>query len=309
MAASRLPAVLCYLLLTTISVSFAAPPCPSSPSILIVMLWPLLAIAADLSHCRVAAAPPQRPLVIDGGGGGEIAADAGWIDPRILGGQMLDFTTKTRGEPLNVIISGASDPFVLTDEGFKAYASSIGYAAECMGMHIGNIHLANLGDGDGRKPEGLLFRQHYRVPRWGTCWESLAGGQHFRAWKQNGTEGNTGAWFLGASKEEDSRRHHTIVANGYNLGRDWLVEQALVASASSTSVWVPYEDLSPETMRVLLRTEPGWPWPGTGGERLQWRAEVQWEWGLLEPGKKGVNHGIAQDGRTAVLTILRVPSD
>lgn len=61
----------------------------------------------------------------------------------------------------------------------------------------GHIHLANLGDGDGRKPEALLFRQHYRVPGWGTCWESIAGGHHFRAWRQNGTEGNSGAWFLG----------------------------------------------------------------------------------------------------------------
>jgi hypothetical protein len=47
------------------------------------------------------------------------------------------FTTKTRGEPLNVIISGASDPFVLTDEGFMAYVGSIGYARECMGLHMG----------------------------------------------------------------------------------------------------------------------------------------------------------------------------
>ncbi|KAF7298723.1 hypothetical protein MIND_00819800 [Mycena indigotica] len=239
-------------------------------------------------------------------------AGRGWIDPRPGGGQMLDFTTKTRGEPLNVIISGASDPFVLTDEGFTLYASSIGYAPECMGMHIGNLHLANLGDGNGRKSEELLFRQHYRMPRWGTCWESLAGGQHFRAWKQNGTDGNTGAWFIGASKEEDSTRHHTIVARGYDLGRDWLVEQALAASASDASFWVPYEHLGEQALRALHGNqveERGWPWPGTGGQRLQWRAEVQWEWGLLEPGRKGVNHGIAIDGRVAVLTIYRVQSD
>jgi hypothetical protein len=29
-----------------------------------------------------------------------------------------------------------------------------------------------------------------------------------------------------ASKERDSSRHHKIVQNGYNLGRDWLVERA-----------------------------------------------------------------------------------
>ena len=31
----------------------------------------------------------------------------------------------------------------------------------------------------------------------GTCWESIRGGHHFRAWRQNGTEANSGAWFLG----------------------------------------------------------------------------------------------------------------
>ncbi|KAJ7213903.1 hypothetical protein GGX14DRAFT_360272 [Mycena pura] len=223
----------------------------------------------------VDASPAQSPFHIDQAPqyDDDDGASAGWLDPRPGGGRMLDYTTRTRGEPLNVIISGTSDPFVLNDEGFTVYVSSLGYSKECMGMHMGRLHLANLGDGDGRKPEELLFRQNYRVPGWGTCWESFVGGQHFRAWRQNGTEANSGAWFLAASKEEDSRRHHTIVANGYNLGRDWLVEQALA------------------------------------GSELWWRAEVEWRWGLLEPGRKGVNHNIAQDGRVAVLTVFRVQSD
>ncbi|KAJ7617518.1 hypothetical protein DFH06DRAFT_1238022 [Mycena polygramma] len=248
----------------------------------------------------VAASPAQWPFRV-GTHQDDEGVPAGWIDPRIGGGRLLDYTSKKRGEPLNVIISGASDPFVLTDEGFIAYVASIGYARECMGLHMGHIHLANLGDGDGRKPEALLFRQHYRMPGWGSCWESIAGGHHFRAWRQNGTEGNSGAWFLGASKEEDSRRGHTIVANGYNLGRDWLVEQALAGS-----------ELLPGDDNGAPTTSPeGWPprWPGTGGERLKWSAEVEWVWGLLEPGRKGVNHGIAQDGRVALLTISRVQSD
>ncbi|KAJ7486229.1 hypothetical protein B0H11DRAFT_1143175 [Mycena galericulata] len=243
--------------------------------------------------CFVAASPTQRPFRL-GADHGEDGTLAGWVDPRIGGGRFLDYTTKTRGEPLNVIISGASDPFILTDEGFITYVKSIGYARECMGLHMGHIHLANLGDGDGRKPEALLFRQHYQMPGWGTCWESLAGGQHFRAWRQNGTEGNSGAWFLGASKEEDSSRGHTIVANGYNLGRDWLVEQALKGS---------------ELLHEPTPAPEGWPWPGTGGERIEWRAEVEWRAGMLAPGRKGINHGIAQDGRVAVLTVFRVQSD
>jgi len=64
--------------------------------------------------------------------------EIGWADPRALGGRFIDvsilslaptgldpslaqFTTPRYGEPLNVIISNQSDPFVLTDEGFSWY--------------------------------------------------------------------------------------------------------------------------------------------------------------------------------------------
>ncbi|SJL07815.1 uncharacterized protein ARMOST_11167 [Armillaria ostoyae] len=196
----------------------------------------------------------------------------GWMDPRIGGGRLLDYTSPNYGEPLNVIISGMSDPFVLTDYGFHYYAKSIGYSDECLGLHYGHIHEADLGDGDGRKSEQFLARQYY-FPVWGTCWESLAGGHHFRAWKQNGTDANTGAWFLGASKEEDSSKNHKIVPNGYNLGRDWLVERAVAGSR----------------------------WKGRW-----WKAELTWRDDLLEAGNDGVNHGIEQDGRVAVLTVIRL---
>ena len=98
-----------------------------------------------------------------------------------------------------------------------------------------------------------LFRQYY-FPIFGTCWESLAGGHHFRAWPQNGSLANSGAWFLGASKEENSREHHTISKNGYNIGRDWLVERAVL----------------------------GGRWKG-----FWWKADVEWREGLLEPGRDG----------------------
>ncbi|KAJ7578174.1 hypothetical protein C8J56DRAFT_797930 [Mycena floridula] len=196
----------------------------------------------------------------------------GWTDPRINGGRFLDFTTKRYGEPLNVIISALSDPYILTDEGLHAYAKSIGFSEECLGLHYGKIHEADLGDGEGRKPEQYLSRQYY-FPIWGTCWESFAGGNHFRAWQQNGTMANTGAWFLGASKEEHSARNHKIVPNGYNLGRDWLVERA-IAGSRWKSMW--------------------------------WTAEVEWRTGLLEPGNHGINHGIEQDGRVAIITVSRV---
>ncbi|KAF5377979.1 hypothetical protein D9615_006667 [Tricholomella constricta] len=212
----------------------------------------------------------------------------GWLDPRLNGGRFLDvidfchvfvchslivskFATPRFGEPLNVIISGLSDPYILTENGLHDYAKSIGFSEECLGLHYGRLHDADLGDGDGRKTEQYLARQHY-FPVWGTCWESLAGGNHFRAWKQNGTEANSGAWFLGVSKEENSRKNHKIVPNGYNLGRNWLVDRAISGSR----------------------------WKGRW-----WKAEVEWRTDLLTPGSKGVNHGIAQDGRVAVLTVNR----
>lgn len=57
------------------------------------------------------------------------------------------------------------------------YARSLGYSEECLGMHMGHLHDANLGDGNGRTTELFLARQYY-FPVWGTCWESLAGAPH-----------------------------------------------------------------------------------------------------------------------------------
>jgi len=197
-----------------------------------------------------------------------------WIDPRLNGGRLLDWAYKKWGEPLNVIVSALSDPFILTDEGFNNYAKSIGFSGECMGLHYGTVHEADLGDGDGRKPEQVLARQYY-FPIWGTCWETAFGGNHFRAWKQNGTMANSGAWFLAVSREADSTRNHRIVRDGYNIGRDQLVNRA-VAGSKSNGMW--------------------------------WMAEVEWREDLLKAGKDSINHGIAQDGRVAVLTVYRVPS-
>ncbi|GLB38657.1 hypothetical protein LshimejAT787_0505220 [Lyophyllum shimeji] len=215
-----------------------------------------------------AVASPVQQVVLSSDNDAEMA---GWLDPRLNGGRFLDFTTPTHGEPLNVIISGLSDPYVLTEDGLHEYAKSIGFSEECLGLHYGTLHYADLGDGDGRKAQEYLARQYY-FPVWGTCWESLAGGNHFRAWKQSGSKANSGAWFLGVSKEEDSRKHHKIAPNGYNMGRDWLVDHAV-----SGSRW---RDKS-------------------------WKADVVWRTDLLTPGSEGVNHGIAQDGRVAVLTVRR----
>ncbi|CAL1712157.1 unnamed protein product [Somion occarium] len=149
---------------------------------------------------------------------------------------------------------------------------SIGFSEECLGLHYGHLHEADLGDGLGRKQEHFLARQHY-FPIGGTCWESVRGGHHFRAWRQNGTLANSGAWFIGASKEQDSSKNHKIDEDGYNLGRDYVVDRA-VSGSRSNGVW--------------------------------WKAEVEWREGLLQRGRSGVNHAISQDGRVAILTVHRL---
>ena len=72
----------------------------------------------------------------------DVDISEGWADPRINGGRFLDvclmliayckihvmitrgapqFTAPLLGEPLNVILSGLSDPLVLTEGGFREY--------------------------------------------------------------------------------------------------------------------------------------------------------------------------------------------
>jgi hypothetical protein len=71
--------------------------------------------------------------------------------------------------------------------------SALGFDIECFGLHLGGAQTANLGDGKGYTDQLFELRQNY--PAGGTCLESLIGGNHFRGWKQNGTQANSGAWF------------------------------------------------------------------------------------------------------------------
>jgi hypothetical protein len=61
----------------------------------------------------------------------------------------------------------------------SCFFSSIGYSGECLGIHIGALHDANLGDGHGPKAEQFLARQAF--PILGACWESLTGISPFSA--------------------------------------------------------------------------------------------------------------------------------
>jgi len=195
-----------------------------------------------------------------------------FVNPNLHGGSLLDLAPNTSGlgEPLNVIISGLSSSWVLSDGGFLLFANAIGFGIECFGAHLGDPQSANLGDGNGYVNQTIELRQDYGNPDVGTCWESLVGGNHLRLFRQNGPSANTGALFLAVSLEENVSDGHNIVPNGYNLGRDAFVSGALGVKT--------YKGVHFHTVATNLT-------------------------GLLPPGSKGVNHGIATDGVTVLLTV------
>ncbi|KZT18150.1 hypothetical protein NEOLEDRAFT_1143771 [Neolentinus lepideus HHB14362 ss-1] len=193
--------------------------------------------------------------------------------PTAGGGSELDNAGSGGGEPLNVIISGLSSPEVLTDDGIVNFAHALGYSRECLDIHSGAPQTANLGDGNGWVDQLIEIREDYGSSSIGTCLESLVGGNHFRVWRQNGTSADSGALFLAVSKEEDLSEHHTIVANGYNIGRNLLVSAALGTTSAGDYTY------------------------STTAENVT---------GLIAAGSTGVNHGIAQDGIVTVLTVTIV---
>jgi hypothetical protein len=67
-------------------------------------------------------------------------------------------------------------------------------STECLGIHLGDPQTANLGDGNGNVAQTIEHRENLQIG--GTCAESLVGGNHFRVFRQNGSEHDTGALFL-----------------------------------------------------------------------------------------------------------------
>ncbi|KAF7311648.1 hypothetical protein MKEN_01068100 [Mycena kentingensis (nom. inval.)] len=194
------------------------------------------------------------------------AASVAFVDPRIGGGSMLTF----QKEPLNIIVSALSSPDVLSLRGLINWGNSLGYGDDCLGIHLGGPQAANLGDGNNWVNQTMMMREDFDLPL-GTCLESLLGGNHYRVFRQNGAKANTGALFLAASAEETAAEHHDIIPDGYNLGRDQLIQEATRGVTSFSGV--------------------------------DYTATVSWVDGLLPAGAEGINHGIAIDGRTALLTV------
>ncbi|KAJ7429082.1 hypothetical protein B0H11DRAFT_2149984 [Mycena galericulata] len=168
---------------------------------------------------------------------------AGYYPPANGGGAMLTEVPGTfppAGEPLNIIIAGTSTPAVLVDQqqdgGFRNYILSIGFASECLGQHEGAAQMANLGDGNGYVNETAELRWDYGDPSLGTCEETIQGGDHFRYWTQNGPSANSSAIFMASSYELPIAEGHNIVANGYNLGRDWLIGNITKTPINTTAL-------------------------------------------------------------------------
>ncbi|CAD6576879.1 MAG: hypothetical protein CYPHOPRED_006111 [Cyphobasidiales sp. Tagirdzhanova-0007] len=168
-----------------------------------------------------------------------------------------------RGEPLNVIISGLSHASILTQAGLLKYVKTLGFEPECLNLHFGGAQTAHLADGNDWHEQVYEIRQAY-FPIFGTCVQSAVGGNHFRAWKQNGTLADSGAWFLALSLEYDFRRYHNIKPNGYDHGRDDFARAAHRGHHHYVSD-VKYLD-------------------------------------LIQPGRK-FNHGISTDGRVALIRV------
>ncbi|CCM02479.1 uncharacterized protein FIBRA_04579 [Fibroporia radiculosa] len=193
-----------------------------------------------------------------------------YYDPTNGGGSMFDNANDGYGEPLNVIISGLSSPEVLNEDGIINFARAIGFSIECLGIHLGAPMSANLGDGNGWVNQTIELREDYGSAAAGTCLETLIGGNHFRVFVQNGTEADSGALFLAVSREEDVIEDHTIVPNGYDIGRD----DFSAAAMGTTS----YNGVTYNTVAENIT-------------------------GLMPAGSTGVNHGIAVDGIVTLLTV------
>ncbi|GAA6038153.1 hypothetical protein JCM8097_005764 [Rhodosporidiobolus ruineniae] len=212
--------------------------------------------------------------------------EGGYYNPTSNGGSWLTLARNTYpaglGEPINVVVSAESDPLIMTDDGFFDWSESIEFGHECLGQSDGERQAANLGDGNGEINQTTLLRYNYGDPSLGTCWETINGGSHYRVWRQNGTAANSGAWFLASSVEKNLTLQHGIVDNGYDLGRDWVVNAATVSGGTKSP-------LTNRTFTTEVRNASG----------VGYFANVSVD---------QINHGIATDGIVAVLTV-RVTSN
>ncbi|CAD6888119.1 unnamed protein product [Tilletia laevis] len=200
-----------------------------------------------------------------------LALAQGYIDPKTFpNGSSLN----SSNEPLNVIISANSSPEVLTRKGLQSYLRSIDFDFECLNLHSGGPQYATV-DATGSQAQVFLYRETKTSLDhiFGTCLESLAGGNHIRGYLQSGTN----AWFLAVSTEENVTKKHKIIPNGYDIGRDDMVQRSQSEPDGITDFFFQ-----------------------------KWKTTVTYTTDLL-PANHISNHDIALDGKTAILTVTRLP--
>ncbi|THH26790.1 hypothetical protein EUX98_g7397 [Antrodiella citrinella] len=197
-------------------------------------------------------------------------ASVPFFTPTAGGGSFLTNAGDGFGEPLNVIISALSSPAVLTVEGIINFGRALNFTTQCGDLTLGGYQSANLGDGNGYVNQTILLRESYGNAILGACLESFIGGDHFRVFTQNGTKADSGALFLAASHEENLTLGHDIGPNGYDGGRDDVVNRA---TGITSFGGVTYNTTA---LRMLNATAAG---------------------------SQGVNHGIAIDGTVVLLTV------
>ncbi|KAI0686362.1 hypothetical protein BC835DRAFT_458965 [Cytidiella melzeri] len=233
------------------------------------MLSHLLQVAVVLIvlQASVTYALPQAQIV-------QNQSNATFFNPLDRGGRFFaafDPADSGPGEPLNVIISGTSSPQVLTDDGVLHFARAIGFSNDCISFGSnGSPQVANLGDGNGPQPAVFELREDFGNVGTGVCIEQLIGGNHFRVYRQNGTLADSGALFLAVSSELNVLHNHTISADGYNRGRDFLVQGAVGQKSFNGTIF------------------------STVAQNLT---------GVMPSGSNNVNHNISVDGNAVLLTV------
>ncbi|GJJ13464.1 hypothetical protein Clacol_007718 [Clathrus columnatus] len=190
------------------------------------------------------------------------SSDVDFAPPNEGGGSMLDMS-KVGGSMLDM-------------SGGDGLGEPLNVGSPSSGIHIGIHQPANLGDGNGPLNEIKVRRENFGIKIFGTLFETLAGGNHFRYWRQNGPAANTGALFLAVSYEKNVFTLHSIATDGYDRGRDNFVARAV----GKTS----YNGVRYSTTSKTIE-------------------------GLLPIGANGINHDIPIDGGVALLTITILPND
>ncbi|KIY72515.1 hypothetical protein CYLTODRAFT_417903 [Cylindrobasidium torrendii FP15055 ss-10] len=230
----------------------------------------------------------------------------GYVDPADNGGASLAYLLSPtyppgQREPLNIIISGKSDPAVLEDQinngGLKNYFLSLNFSTNCFSAKdVTAVQVANLGDGNGDRNQTEVMRYNFGNADNGACTEVIDGGNHFRYWRQNGSDANTGAVFIASSYEFPLDKSHDIVPNGYNLGRDYIV-------GNITKSTVPTLDLTQDGARYSGATSYG---------GYTYNTTINYVSGLLSNTSIGINHNAtveipgvtnAVDGLVAVFEV------